>query len=116
MLPKLQEMILLIVHRLGPDCTATDVQEALTNARGSEQAFGAVFTTLDRMTAKKFVAWRKGEPEQRRGGRAPRLYTITGIGRMALAESLQTTHAVQGEEQFALSPPATAPSLRGVGA
>jgi predicted transcriptional regulator len=91
MLPKLEEMILLAVLRHGPDSTAGEVQAALSAAAGREQGFGAVFTTLDRLHDKKFVKWRKGTPDEKRGGRAPRLYTITGTGQTALISSLRTT-------------------------
>jgi PadR family transcriptional regulator, regulatory protein PadR len=93
-LPKLEEMILLALVKEGPDATAGDVQARLSEAIGREQAFGAVFTTLDRMTDKKFVKWRKGEPDPRRGGRAPRLYTVTGRGRATLAASLRAMQAL----------------------
>jgi predicted transcriptional regulator len=92
MLPKLEEMILLAVLKHGPDVTAGDVQAALSQAAGREQGFGAVFTTLDRLTDKKYVKWKKGTPEERRGGRAPRLYTVTGTGQAVLISSLRTTH------------------------
>ena len=91
MLPKLEEMILLAVLKHGPDATAGVVQAALSDVTGHEQAFGSVFTTLDRLADKKFVRWKRGEPEERRGGRAPRLYTITGSGRAALVASLRAT-------------------------
>ena len=94
MLPKLQEAVMLLLARHGPDCTANKIQELLTEARGTEQAFGSIFTTLDRLTDKKFATWRRGEPEPRRGGRAPRLYTITAEGRRALRASLQTTAGI----------------------
>jgi DNA-binding PadR family transcriptional regulator len=90
-LPKLEEMILLAVLKHGPDATAGVVQAALSDVTGHEQAFGSVFTTLDRLADKKFVRWKRGEPEERRGGRAPRLYTITGSGRAALVASLRAT-------------------------
>jgi DNA-binding PadR family transcriptional regulator len=90
-LPKLEEMILLAVLKHGPDATAGVVQAALSDVTGREQAFGSIFTTLDRLADKKFVRWKKGEPEERRGGRAPRLYTITGSGRATLVSSLRAT-------------------------
>jgi PadR family transcriptional regulator PadR len=96
MLPKLEEMILLALLRHGPDTTAGNVQAALSEANGREQAFGAVFTTLDRLTDKKFVKWKKGVPDDRRGGRAPRLYTITGSGRASLISSLRATQVLAG--------------------
>jgi PadR family transcriptional regulator, regulatory protein PadR len=90
-LPKLEEMILLAVLKHGPDTTAGVVQAALSDVTGREQAFGGVFTTLDRLAEKKFVRWKKGVSDERRGGRAPRLYTITGTGRTALVASLRAT-------------------------
>ena len=40
MLAKLEEMILFAVYRHGPEATAADVQAALSDALGREQAFG----------------------------------------------------------------------------
>jgi DNA-binding PadR family transcriptional regulator len=94
MLPKLEEMILLAMLRHGPEATAGDVQATLSETLKREQAFGSIFTTLDRLSAKKFVRWRKGLPDARRGGRAPRLYTITGAGQATLAASLRATQSL----------------------
>jgi DNA-binding PadR family transcriptional regulator len=96
MISKLEELILLIVFRGGRDTTAGDVQGALSEASKKEQSFGSVFTTLDRLSDKKLVRWRKGEPVERRGGRAPRLYEITAAGRKALDESVRATRAAAG--------------------
>jgi hypothetical protein len=93
-LPKLEEMILLALLKHGPDATAGTVQAALSEAAGREQAFGSIFTTLDRLSEKKFARWKKGVPDDRRGGRAPRLYTITGTGQAALVSSLRATEAL----------------------
>jgi PadR family transcriptional regulator, regulatory protein PadR len=90
-LPKLEEMILLALLKHGPDATAGMVQAALSEAAHREQAFGSIFTTLDRLSEKKFVKWKKGLPDDRRGGRAPRLYTITGTGQTAVISSLRAT-------------------------
>ena len=94
MLPKLEEAILLAVMRHGPEATAGDVQAALSEAAGREQAFGSVFTTLDRLANKKFVTWRRGSPDEKRGGRAPRLYTITSLGKTTLIASLRATQSL----------------------
>jgi DNA-binding PadR family transcriptional regulator len=69
------------------------MQASLSEAIGREQAFGSIFTTLDRLTEKKFVKWRKGLPDETRGGRAPRLYTTTAKGRTTLIESLRAVQA-----------------------
>ncbi|SRR6266851_2002732 len=112
MLSKLEELILLAVFRGRADVTAGDVQAALSTALGREQQFGSVFTSLDRLSEKKLVRWKKGEPDARRGGRAPRLYEITAQGRKALDESLRATQVVGGAgvEGFAWN----APPARGV--
>jgi PadR family transcriptional regulator PadR len=96
MISKLEELILFIVLRGGAETTAGDVQAALSEASKKEHSFGSVFTTLDRMTDKKLVRWKKGEPDDRRGGRAPRLYEITAPGRKALDESVRTTREAAG--------------------
>jgi PadR family transcriptional regulator, regulatory protein PadR len=80
--------------RHGPDATAGVVQSALSEVLGREQAFGSIFTTLDRLSDKKFARWKKGVPDDRRGGRAPRLYTITGTGQAALVDSLRATQTL----------------------
>jgi PadR family transcriptional regulator, regulatory protein PadR len=84
------------VFRGGRETTAGEVQTALSDVSKKEQSFGSVFTTLDRLSEKKLVRWRKGEPEERRGGRAPRLYEITAAGRKALDESVRATREAAG--------------------
>ncbi len=98
---KLQEMVLLAVLRHGPDATAGDVQAALSDVLGKEQAFGSIFTTLDRLTQQKLVRWQRGQPDNRRGGRAPRLYTITARGESNLQASLQATRSLALGTPFA---------------
>jgi PadR family transcriptional regulator PadR len=100
MLSKLEELILLALLRGVTDVTAGDVQAALSAAFGREQQFGSVFTSLDRLSEKKLVRWRKGEPDARRGGRAPRLYEITAQGRKTLDASLRATIAIAGESAW----------------
>jgi DNA-binding PadR family transcriptional regulator len=81
----------------------------LSEALGQEQGFGSIFTTLDRLSRKNFVKWRKGSPDERRGGRAPRLYTITGAGQATLISSLRATRTLaQGIDPAALPVPASA--------
>ncbi|HBY58551.1 MAG TPA: PadR family transcriptional regulator [Solibacterales bacterium] len=53
---------------------------------GRRCSVGALYTTLDRLQAKGFIATRFGEPNAERGGRAKRLVTVTGAGRRAAAE------------------------------
>ena len=96
MINKLEELILFVVLRGSGNATASDVQAALWEATKKKKSFGAVFTTLDRLSDKKLVKWRKDEPDGRRGGRAPRLYEITGAGRKALDEAVRATRIAAG--------------------
>jgi PadR family transcriptional regulator PadR len=93
MISKLEELTLFLVLRGRGDATAGDIQARLSDVAKREQSFGSVFTTLDRLCDKKLVKWRKGQPDGRRGGRAPRLYEITGAGRKALDESVRAIRA-----------------------
>jgi PadR family transcriptional regulator PadR len=96
MLPKLEEMILLAVLKYGPDVRASAVRMVLSNVTRREHTFGSIYTTLDRLVDKKFVRKKKGDPEDRRGGRAPLLYTITDSGLAAVVSSLRITHELGG--------------------
>ena len=96
MLQRLQEMVLACVQHLGPDCRIGDVQSRLAGLVGKDQAFGAVFTTLDRLADRGLVTWRIGDPSPRRGGRAPRLYSVTTDGVSALAEARALAERIAG--------------------
>lgn len=103
MLARLQEAVLRAVQRGGPDVRANDVQEAVSRLLGKEQAFGSIFTTLDRLGAKGMVEHRKGEPDNKRGGRAPRLYTIKGEGIAALNEATRINYALHASSGVSAS-------------
>jgi PadR family transcriptional regulator PadR len=50
-------------------------------------SFGAIYTVLDRIIAKKLVSRRKGEPIPERGGKARYFYKITSGGRAAVIKA-----------------------------
>ncbi len=95
MLARLHEMVLRAVAQAGPNCRAAQVQEIVGGFVGREASFGSIFTTLDRIGDKGMVTYRKGEPDARRGGRAPRLYTITDAGIGALDEAARLSLAMR---------------------
>lgn len=101
MLARLHEMVLRAVLQAGPDCRAAEVQEIVGGFIGREASFGSIFTTLDRVGDKGMVTYRKGEPDTRRGGRSPRLYTLTEAGAAALAEATRLAEAMQGSGKAA---------------
>ena len=58
---------------------------------GREVAFGAIYTTLDRLEQKGLVRTTLGEATAERGGRAKRLVKLTKAGREAAAEFYEAT-------------------------
>lgn len=61
-----------------------DLRRALAERTGRTYAVGAIYTVLQRLEAKALVRSRLDEPRAVRGGRARRLFTITGAGVLAL--------------------------------
>lgn len=96
MLQRFQELVLGAVEALGPHARIADVRMHVEDRLDRGLAFGAVFTTLDRLEAKGLVSWRLGDPSPARGGRAPRLYSITADGVSALAEARALGEAIAG--------------------
>lgn len=90
MIGKFEELVLLALIRTGPDSLASDVFEKLEEVANKEFKFGALYTTLDRMVAKKWVSTKEQKPAN--GGRKRRYFSITGQGHKALSESLVTTN------------------------
>jgi DNA-binding PadR family transcriptional regulator len=90
-LGELEELVLLATLRLGDGAYGASILRELDEQAGREVPRGSVYVTLDRLEEKGFVASRAGEPTPQRGGRAPRLVTVTKAGLGAL----RRTHAVR---------------------
>lgn len=104
MLTRLQEAILRATYLLGPDCRAIDIQERVSVVLGREQIFGSIFTTLDRLEAKGLLIHKRGKPDNRRGGRAPRLYNIQAEGISALNKATKLNEAMKDMGQGGFAP------------
>jgi DNA-binding PadR family transcriptional regulator len=92
MIGKLEELVLLGALRAGPSALASEVYERVLLGQ-PKASFGKVYTTLERLTVKGLldeVARSDGKARARRG------FTISGSGRMALADALDASAAVGG--------------------
>ena len=92
MIGKLEELTLLACLRAGNDALASAVYERVVGGQPNA-AFGAVYTTLTRLTKKKLLeesSIKDGRGRDRRG------FSITGAGRRALAEALNASATVGG--------------------
>ena len=80
-LGELEELVLLAVFGLGADAYAVSVQQRIESGARRAVSIGAVYSALERLERKGFLASRLGEPTPDRGGRRKRHYRINQAGR-----------------------------------
>lgn len=81
-----EELLLLIIWRLGDNAYGVPIREEAGKATGRYWSIGAVYDVLDRLTRNGLVTAITGDPLAERGGKAKRFYTITAKGHKALEE------------------------------
>jgi PadR family transcriptional regulator PadR len=96
MLGKLEEVIVMATLRTGGNAVPSAIYEkivASTSPGSKEPAFGAVYTTLTRMAAKRLLTAGTTTDEK---GRERKTFTVTAAGQRALQESLHPINALGG--------------------
>ena len=83
----LELTILLAVARLGDDAYGLAIRRDVSARTRRDYSVGAVYTTLERLETKGFVASRKSDPTPTRGGRSRRQFRITSAGHRAIREA-----------------------------
>lgn len=78
-----EEQVLLAVVRTGEEAFGMNVRREIEEVTGRSVAIGAVYATLDRLEAKRFVRSFRARPD----GRERRMFALTRSGAAALAES-----------------------------
>lgn len=84
-LGEFEQVVLLAVLRLGDEAYGVTIREVILERTDRRPTPGALYTTLDRLEAKGFVASRFGDPTEERGGRAKRFFRVTPAGARAVA-------------------------------
>jgi PadR family transcriptional regulator PadR len=86
-LGELEQLILLVTLRLGPDAFGLSIARELEAQAGRRLSRGALYTSLDRLEKKGLVRWRleAGGPE--RQGLPKRVYSVSPRGIAALRAS-----------------------------
>ena len=84
-----EQLVLLALLRLDNEAYGMEVREEIEKRTGREVSYGAVYTTLDRLERKRFVAHRMGEATPERGGRAKKYFRALPEGREALRQTQQ---------------------------
>jgi PadR family transcriptional regulator, regulatory protein PadR len=90
-LGEFEQVVLLAILRLGDEAYGASIRAEIEACTGREPTPGALYTTLDRLEAKKMVRARMGEPTAQRGGRAKRFFLVTQKGSTAVIQA-QTSY------------------------
>ena len=86
-LGEFEQFVLLAILRLGQDAYGMRIREEIETQAKRSAAIGAIYITLDRLIAKKYVSSSLGEVTPERGGRAKRFYKVEALGMRALRNS-----------------------------
>lgn len=83
----LEYTLLLALLRLGDEAYGVPIRDEIAARTGREPSLGALYTTLDRLEGKGFVASRMGKPTAVRGGRRKKMCRLTAAGKRALSHT-----------------------------
>lgn len=86
MITRAEELILLMVWKLGDEAYSVRIREMLKQVTGKAWSFGAVYMPLDRLVKRGLLESYLADPTSERGGRSKRIYKPTREGMEALAE------------------------------
>jgi PadR family transcriptional regulator PadR len=90
----LEQLILLVILRLGNDAYGVTIQREFASVAGRQISLGAIYTTLERLEAKGYVSSTIGGATRERGGRAKRYFALEAEGLKALQGSLDTLRSL----------------------
>ena len=90
-LGEFETLVLMAVVRLGSEAYGMRIHHELESTARRRCSLGALYTTLDRLEVKGYVASQVGEPTPERGGRAKKYFQIKAHGERALKESYAAT-------------------------
>jgi len=97
-LAEFELLVLLAALRLGPEEAYTvAIADHIGEKTGRSVRRASVYTTLQRLEAKRLVATRLGEPRAERGGKPRRLVTVLPPGVAAVRATTGAIRAMVGE-------------------
>jgi PadR family transcriptional regulator PadR len=89
-LGEFEELVLLAILKLGTQAYGVPIAEEIEKATGKRVSTGALYTTLGRLEAKKFISSWLGEKTDERGGRAKKYFEVKNAGREAIRNSAES--------------------------
>jgi PadR family transcriptional regulator PadR len=97
-LAEFELLVLLAALRLGPDEAYTvSIAEHIEQKTGRSVRRANVYTTLQRLEAKRLVATHLGDPRPERGGKPRRLVTVRPTGVAAVRATAGAIQAMVGD-------------------
>ena len=84
-LGEFEQLLLFAVLRLGERAYGVRIRQEIVRRTGKEVSAGAVYTGLDRLQARGYVASRQAESSPSRRGRPRKYYRVEPEGARALA-------------------------------
>ena len=91
-----EQLILFALVRLGADAYGASLRREIEARTGRTISAGALYTALDRLETRGFVASGLGEPTPERGGKRKRLYTLQPAGERVLARVYESLRLMAG--------------------
>jgi len=86
-LGEFEQIVLLAILRLGDGAYGVPIRREIEKRAGRGVTVGALYSTLDRLEAKGYVASWFADPTAERGGRSRRYFRVAPAGLEALARA-----------------------------
>jgi DNA-binding PadR family transcriptional regulator len=93
-LGEFEQLVLFAVLHREPQAYGVIVRQDIEERAGRQVSAGAVYTTLERLEARRLLDSFWGEPTAERGGKRKRYYRLRPAGREALDRSWQALRAM----------------------
>lgn len=89
-LGEFEQLVLLVVVRLGTEAFAPEIARVLDERVGRGVTRGALYSTLNRLEEKGLLEWSPEKPGEDRGGHIRRRFDVTPEGLGALRHRRET--------------------------
>jgi len=86
-LGELEQSVLLAIAHLAGEAYGVTIRREIASRSDRFVAVGALYTALDRLERKGYVASKMSDPTPQRGGRSKRYFTLRPAGAAALRAS-----------------------------
>jgi DNA-binding PadR family transcriptional regulator len=93
-LGEFEQIVLLAILRLGESSYGVPIRHEIESRTARSLTVGALYSTLERLEQKGYVASHYGDPTPERGGRSRRYFKIRPLGLRVLRESREELAAM----------------------